>query len=154
MSNRTLYLWIALAIALMMVLLYLNYGKEIREKFSEKPAEKRVGLNDIRGMEIYHNGTPYTLNLKQQTGVALYLNEALFSETTDQLSAKKVSPAIEKIVVYRFEGLPPLEVTPIAYDNDNLLLSVPAWSGTGLFKDTSHGQLKTLLSQTYDQNNA
>lgn len=146
MSNKTLVILIGIAIVLMMTLFILNYVQIVETKSTEKHIE----LNDINGMEVYHKNVPYTLNLKQQVGVATYLNEAIpFEPSADE--GTKTPTAIEKIVIYRFGDLQPIDITPVYYHHDNLVFSSPEWKGTGLLMDNSNGKLKNLLSQTFDR---
>ncbi len=146
MSNKTLVVLIGIAIVLMMTLFILNYVQVVETKSTEKHIE----LNDINGMEVYHTNVPYTLNLKQQVGVANYFNEATPFEPS-AATEMRTPTIIEKIVIYRFENLPPVEITPVYYHHDNLVFSAPEWQGTGLLMDNSNGKLKNLLSQTFDR---
>ncbi|MEM1282366.1 MAG: hypothetical protein AAGG81_02300 [Chlamydiota bacterium] len=146
MSNKMLIVLIGLAIVLMMVLFFLNYVQIIETKTTEK----RVEANNINGMEVYHKNIPYTLNLNQQAKVATYLNEAVSFQPSGVLESRTPS-AIEKIVIYRFEDLPPIEITPVYYHQNNLIFSAPDWQESGLLMDNSNGKLKDLLSQTFDR---
>jgi hypothetical protein len=147
MSNKTVIVLIAITIALMAVLFISNYVQVLETESTEEHIE----LNAIRGMEIYHDNIPYTLNLKQQVGVATYLNEATHFEPTAAMDETKIPTAVEKIIIFRFENLPPIEVTPIYYDRQNLVFSAPEWREKGLFMDNSNGKLKDLLAQTFDR---
>lgn len=146
MSNKTLIFLIAIAIVLMMVLIIFNYVHVIETESTEE----HIGLNDIRGMEVYHKGTPYTLNLKQQVGVATYLNEAVQFQPAQPLEKSTTSTSIAKILIFRFDGLPPIDIIPVYYEQDNLVFSAQQWSEHGLFMEDSKGKLKNLLAQTFD----
>lgn len=143
MSDRTLVFLIGIVIALMVVLVIMNYVK-VAEKEGE---EEKIGINEIRGMEIYHEEVPYTLNLNQQVNVAKYLNTATRFQPEKELK----SPSnVEKILIYRFDNQEPLEITPVYYENSQLVFSAPSLSSRGLFMDNSKGKLQQILANAYD----
>jgi len=147
MSNRTLFIMISIVIVLMGVLVLSN----ISHVFQMQESERFIGYNEIRGMEVIHRGKPYTLNFAQQTSISRYLNESTnFDEQKQILDSKKKYP-IEKIVIFKFNGLEPIEITPVDFYEDNLIFSAPLWHDQGYLIENSGGNLRKILSLTYDQ---
>lgn len=112
------------------------------------PTQKYLKYNDVRGMAVKYQNLLYTLNFAQQNAVIDILNQAIpFAGVTSE----PTQPSdIQQMIVYQFEGKPDLILTPIAYINEQLVFTSPAWNPKGYFMEVSGGQLKTLLSQTYD----
>lgn len=145
MSPRTITALIVLFFVATGVLFFLNF----MEIYAVKADEKYIAFNDIRGMAIFHSDKPYTLNFEQQTESVRYLNEA---KTVDKMEiSPNTSPLnISRIVIYRFGKQMDIDITPIAYLNDELVFSAPLWEKEKYLKENSRGKLKKLLSQTYD----
>lgn len=144
MSNRVLFGMTGLVILCILVLLLLNAVPLI---WTPK-VETYLKYNDVRGMAVEHKKKLYTLNFEQQNDVIGFLNKSI---PVGNSVAKDKSPKLEitKIVVYRF-GKTDLVITPIEYNNHNLIFSSPDWNQDGLMKDVSKGGLEDLLAQTYD----
>lgn len=143
MSNRMLFWITGLGVACMAILLILN-----SLPFIWMPkTEKYLKYNDVRGMAVQHKDKLYTLNFDQQTKVVGYLNQAI--PLKDNAQAKPSTLEVSKIIIYRFDR-PDLILVPIEYKNNNLIFSSPDWNREGLMRDTSGGELKTLLESTYD----
>jgi len=141
MSNRTVTILVALFLAAMGVLFLIN----IMGIFAVKADEKYVAFNDIRGMAVYHAGKPYTLNFDQQTESIRFLNDSSAVDKTD------ITPLeVSRIVIYRYGKQLDIEITPIMYQNGELIFSAPLWDNEHYLKENSRGRLKKLLSQTYD----
>lgn len=65
-------------------------------------------------------------------------------------SGGEAKPDISKIVVYSF-GKPDIVLTPMGYYDEDMIFSAPQLTPTDYLMDLSRGQMKQLLSQTYDQ---
>lgn len=145
MNNRTLVTMTCLVILGMLVLLGLN----MTTIMSGQPAnEKYLRYNHVRGMAINHNQVLYTLNFNQQNKVIEILNRSV--RVVGVKPGKRQKPAIDKIIVYQFDGKPDLIISPVAYVDNNLVFSVPEWEEEGYLMELSEGGLQTLLSKTYD----
>jgi hypothetical protein len=130
----------------MLVLLALNMTDILTGQPSNQTYLK---YNDVQGMAISHNRLLYTLNFKQQNTIIDLLNLAV--PITEIKPGKRQPPNIEKLTIYQFQGQPPIVLTPIGYDaSQNLIFSAPQWVQNGYLMDLSEGDLKNLLSQTYD----
>ena len=145
MSNRTIFILTFAVLAGMGILLAMN----VLSFLGGHPAgQTYLKYNDVRGIAVGHSGLLYTLNFQQQNDVIELINRS--APITEIKAGKRQQPNIEKIVVYLFGNQPPLTITPIAYVNENLVFSVPAWSHDGYFMDLSDGDFHKLLAQTYD----
>jgi hypothetical protein len=144
MNNRNLmYLTIMVLIA-MGLLLVVN----ITTLFTMPKPERYIGYNDVRGMAIEHQKLLYTLNFDQQNDLIKYFNMAL-PINKDLQTVISSSVDFSKLVIYRFNQ-PDLIITPIAYEDDNLIFKIPEWNEQGYLQDISQGSLKELISSTYD----
>ena len=104
---------------------------------------------DVRGMAVEHNGKLFTLNFDQQNHVVAVLNQAVKVGSEKYFEAEDVDFGYERLLIYRFEE-PDLEMTPLAFINQQLLFRLPEWNPNGLIRETGPGELDYLLSQTYD----
>jgi hypothetical protein len=145
MSNRTLVVLTVLVIAGMLVLFGLNVTNILT---GQPPNQKYLKYNDIQGMAIGRNRVLYTLNFQQQNQVIEILNSAV--PITEIKSGKRNPPNIDKLVIYPLQGKPEIVLTPIAYVDNNLIFSAPDWVAHGYLMELSDGDLKNLLSKTYD----
>lgn len=146
MSNRTLFYLIISVVVVMGLLFIFNIISMI---WNPNP-EVYVSHNDVRGMAVQYHGKLFTLDFKQQNQTIDYLNRAL--PVSPQAPDSLTKPDIEKIVIYRFLGLPEIEIAPINLDrNGNYIFSAPLISPTSYLQDISQGDLFNLLSQTYDK---
>lgn len=147
MSNRTLTFLTLCVLLGIGVLLAINLMTILPQTSSKEYIER----GQVRGSAVQHDGKPYTLNFQQQNALIDHLNHAIEikKSATPELAATTPKLEIEKIIFYRFNANN-IEITPISYDGNNLIFSAPDWNRNGLLQDTSAGQLKTLLSQTYD----
>lgn len=144
MNNRLLFSLTGVVIVGMLILLALNMTATLT---GHPPRETYLKYNQIRGIEVGHNNLLYTLNFKQQNTLVKILNRSV--KVVGLKPGKHQKPAIDKIIVYRF-GLPDLVITPIAYIDDNLVFTVPEWDANGYLMELSDGNLRKLISQTYD----
>jgi hypothetical protein len=112
----------------------------------QKPITQTYLARDtVRGVEVVHKGKPYTLNFEQQNSMITLLNASLPIKAGVPTS----SLDFEKVIIYVFDA-PNIILTPISYVDENLVFSVPNWNKAGFLKDNSAGELKKLISQTYD----
>lgn len=105
--------------------------------------------NEVRGIAVFHNGTPFTLNFTQQNRLIDLLNLSLASEKIATPSQAD-HPPIEKISIYRF-GDSDIELEPLFYAEDNLIFTCRLWNWNGYMQDTTGGALRTLLAETFDK---
>jgi hypothetical protein len=145
MNNRTLFLLTTLVIISMLVLFGLNMNSILT---GQPPNQTYLKFNDVRGMAIEQHQMLYTLNFDEQNKIIDILNSAV--PITEIKSDKRQPPRIEKIVIYQFENKPDIVLHPIAYVDDNLILSAPNWVPNGYLMELSEGTLKELLSKTFD----
>ncbi len=145
MTNRTLIYLTALVLIGMVTLFAINMTSILTGKPEDQTYLK---YNHVRGMAVSHNQMLYTLNFKQQNDVIEILNRTV--RVVGVKPGKRQRPGIDKIIVYQFNDQPDLVITPIAYVDNNLVFSVPAWNPNGFFMEVSNGRLHQLLSQTYD----
>lgn len=144
MSNRNLVFMTILVLVCMGAMLILN----ITSVFSRSAGEKYLSYNGVRGMAIEHNKILYTLSFDQQNKMIEHINLSL-AIGGNAAKYDKSTLDFEKIIIYLFNA-PDLVLTPIAYYNQNLIYSVPAWNPQGYMQDISYGSWKNLISQTYD----
>lgn len=145
MKNRTLITVTGLVILGMIILLALN----MTSLLTGKPKNRTyLQYNEVRGMAIGYHQLLYTLNFTQQNQVIDILNRSV--KVIGVKPGKRERPEVDKIVVYQFEGKPDLIITPVAYIDDNLVYSVPQWEREGFLMELSGGDLRDLLSTTFD----
>lgn len=150
MSNRLITYMSILVIIGMGILFLINFfpgALSFPQLFQSAALEKFIKPNDVEGVEIIHDQKPYVLNFSQQNHLLELLNLATPTNIKPPEVAQDMD--IQKIVIHRLHGAP-IEITPLAYINNELLFSAPAWRSDGLLKDMSAGEMKTLLSHTYD----
>lgn len=145
MNNRTLIFMTALVLVGMGVLLGLN----LTNVFKGKPlGDTYINPNNVRGIEVKYQNTPYTLNFQQQNALIQFLNRSV--PTMGISEGKRQNVDIQQIIIYQFQEPKEIILTPIAYVNQNLFFSAPLWNQNGVMMDVSEGGLKKLLDQTYD----
>ena len=145
MNNRIVLFFTIAVLAGMGILLAINMSSIL----TGQPAHQTyLKYNNVRGMAVGHNQMLYTLNFKQQNDVIDILNRSV--RVLEVKPGKRQKPNIEKIVVYQFDHLPDLIITPIAYVDGNLVYSVPQWNEDGYMMELSDGDMQKLLTQTYD----
>jgi hypothetical protein len=144
MSNRVVTYMTAFVIIAIMILFAINSFP----LFQTAGKEPFLIRDIVKGIELIHEGKPYTLNFEQQNGLVTLIN--LAEPIQDPKDNPKKTPLdFEKIIIYQFNK-PNIELNPIGYVNDELVFSAPSWDKDHLLKDKSHGELKQLLSKTYD----
>lgn len=145
MNNRTLVLLTSLVLLAMFVLFAVNLTDILKR---QPPDQTFLKYNDIQGIAVKRNELLYTLNFNQQNKVIEILNFAV--PVTEIKSGKREPANIRELVIYPLEGKPEIVLTAIAYVDNDLIFSAPAWVPNGYLMELSEGNLKTLLSQTYD----
>lgn len=145
MDNRTVVILTVAVIFGMCILLALNLTNILT---GQPENQTFLKYNDIRGMAVEYHQQLFTLNFTQQNQVAAILNQAV--RTMGIKPGKRKKPAIDKIIIYQFNNQPDIIVTPIAYIGSNLAFSAPQWNANGYLIEVSEGELRDLLSQTYD----
>jgi hypothetical protein len=113
------------------------------ELFTSYRSNTYFNPNQVRGMAVFHNAIPYTLNFDQQNEVLNYLNEAIVVQEKGNVE----KAPFDKIVIYRFEQ-PELALEPIGVLQDNIIFSASSWNGNGYRMTNS--SLSDLITQTYD----
>lgn len=144
MSNRTLIVLTSLFFVGIIVLFSINMTSILT---GQQPKQTYLQYNNVRGMAIVQNKLKYTLNFQQQNKIIDILNEAV---PITELKENRKPPNIEKLIVYQFDGLPDIELTPIGYQEKNMIFSAPKWVENGYLMEVSEGNLQKLLAQTYD----
>ncbi|MBA3958542.1 MAG: hypothetical protein H0X51_09170 [Parachlamydiaceae bacterium] len=145
MNNRTLFWMTAFVLVGISALLAINTMKFI----DTKGTTNRVPRETVKGMAVFHDGKPYTLNFAQQNSLIDFLNAAK-PISLENVPDIKNATGIEKIVIYHFTGAD-TEIFPLSYtEQGNLRFSVPLWHPNTL-EDSSNGALKSLLTSTVDQ---
>ncbi|MBA2367921.1 MAG: hypothetical protein H0V82_02720 [Candidatus Protochlamydia sp.] len=145
MSNRTLLFLTALVILGMITLFALN----MQSILSGHPDDQTyLKYNHVRGVAVSYNDMLYTLNFDQQNELISILNRSV--RVVGVKPGKRKKPDIEQIIIYQFNDQPDLIIKPVAYVDNNLVFSAPAWNSDGYLMEISDGRLDQLLAQTYD----
>lgn len=146
MQTSTVIAMTAVVVLGIVTLLFLNF----------KPmAPVHVGTashlpgNDVRGMAVFHNGIPYTLNFEQQKLANDVINRAVEVKKSDYPKAEAPF-SFDKLVIYRFNA-PDVEIFPISYSDRNLVFSVPSLSQEKYFLELSGGEFKNMINASFDQ---
>lgn len=145
MTPRTITLLTIFLVIGVGILLILN-ALPMLNKYT---SDKFISRNDVRGTAISHKKTLYTLNFDQQNALIDILNTSVPIAKSSTQAASTGLLDFDKIIFYQFEKSD-IELTPIAYVDNNLVFSVPEWNPNGFLKENSNGALKKLLSQTFD----
>jgi hypothetical protein len=145
MSNRTLLFLTALVLIGMITLFALNMQSILTGQPDDQTYLK---YNHVRGAAVSHNEMLYTLNFDQQNELIDILNRSV--RVVGVKPGKRKKPEVEQIIVYQFNDQPDLIIKPVAYVDNNLVFSAPAWNPDGYLMEISDGRLHQLLSQSYD----
>lgn len=136
MSNMNIF-WLTLAALVAGVILLLM-------NFSTYSPFKQFSKNSVSGMAVEHNGELYTLSYEQQTAMIDLINKSVSAKETP---AQDPSIDVKKIVVYPLGNQKSFDLIPLTYTPEgNLLFTLQG----KVRKDVSGGELKQLLSTTYD----
>lgn len=144
MNNRNLTILIFSGVIGVVALLLINLAPDVRTVSSPQIASP----GNVKGMALYHAGTPFTLNFSQQEFVLDALNRSVKVKKSAYSSTKESFP-FEKIVLYRFNGTD-IEFVPVSQREQNLIFSAPAIDQDSYLLELSGGELNTLLNQTFD----
>lgn len=141
MTNRIL---ITLGIIALFLVILLN----IIPLFWSPNSQEYIAQDHVEGMAIVVKKVPYTLNFDQQKAVLSILNRAIpignYQSTPDDPSI-----FFDYLEIYRFDQKP-IQIKPLAWVNENLVFSVPAWS-EGDLMEVSKRQLFEILNEAYDK---
>jgi hypothetical protein len=142
-SNSLIFLTLLVVICSLVIL-----GLNLSYIFTASKNEKYLGFNDVRGMAIVHRNLPYTLNFEQQNLMVEHLNQSLLINKNPPV-ANPSQLNFSELIIYRFNAAD-IHLIPIGYEDENLIYTVPEWSGHGFFQDISAGNMKSLIEETYD----
>lgn len=147
MNNQTLYTLIAIVGLGVVVLLAFNFSDLL---MNESPNQDYLKYHEVRGIAVNHDNKLYTLSYKQQNTFIDILN--LSVPLNEIPHPMPLSIAIDRIIVYSFEGKPDIVLTPVSISEKNIVFSAPDFipEGHHYLMELSEGDLATLLSQTYD----
>jgi hypothetical protein len=144
MNNKTFtYLLIAGVIAMSAILLLNLAG--VTGLFQPQLTNEYLSRNDVRGIDIDHEGKLWTLNFEQQNKVINILNAAV--RTTEHFAPENTG--FDKLIIYRFNR-PDIILTPLKVVNNQLAFAITEWNLKGNLKESNAGELLQVLSQTYD----
>lgn len=144
MSNRTLGFLTALVILCMIVLFAINLNSIL----SGQPInQKYLQYNEVRGMAITRHKVLYTLNFEQQNEIVGILNQAI---PINVIEGERTPANIEQLIIYQFQELPDIVLTPIGYVGKDMIFAAPQWTPNGYLKELSEGTLQKLLTESYD----
>lgn len=108
-----------------------------------------ISHGEIRGAALSHENKLYTLNFNQQETLIDLINRSIPVGAPD-VQRGGTPPDFEKVVLYRF-GEPEVTLRPILYLSDgSLIYTIPGLHGEGYLQDVTSGEMKKLLSQSYD----
>lgn len=144
MKNSTLMGMTALVLFSIGTLILINFtpnGKAVSPK-SDFPV-------DVRGMAIFHDKIPFTLNFEQQQKALDAFTRAVEVKKEAYAEVKKSFP-FEKIAIYRFRG-EDIELFPIALEEENLVFAVPSLNPDVYYMELSGGELKAMLNNAFDR---
>lgn len=111
----------------------------------EKP---RILPADVTGVSLFDfENNEQKLNVANQDQLIGFLNKATPIDKQTVLE-KGTKTNFDKIVITRKNGKV-IEITAVAYIDDELVFSESLWSRNSLLKDNSKGALKTLVSNYF-----
>jgi len=149
MSKNTIYALVALVIIAILTLFGLNffssYEPQAPDSTKTNSKELRINKNQVKGIAVEKEGKIYNLNMKQQTEALTFLDRA---EPVDKKDYPNKDPKIgfNRIIVYRF-NLPDIMITPITYENKNLVFEVPLLSANSYMMEVSGGEFTNLIQK-------
>lgn len=143
MIRRQLIYLVVTTLVILSVLLLITAFFNLRTP----PSQKLLSYNDVNGIAVERNGIFYTLNFQQQNELIGFFNHAIaLDPPLLSLSQNEhlTQPSYTKITVYPFDR-PDIEITPVAYIDDQLLFASKTWNEGKQLLDTSKGALKQIL---------
>lgn len=141
MSNRTLLFMTVAVLAGVALLLLLNLTK----LFQTVESGQYISRMEIKGATLIRNQKNYTLNYEEQTELVSYINRALLVKK-DEIAQQGTPADFDKIILHRF-SLPDLTIVPVKMIGNELVFTESTINPNGWFKDTTHGELKTLINK-------
>jgi hypothetical protein len=130
--------FVAVAIGLLGVLIFLNYGAPV---FFKSP----LNPDQVEGIDVYHKGIPYTLNLSQQASFAAFLGESTEVKSPPNLQSNSID--VEKVLFYLLGEKKPLVLIP----KGESVVRFTYYTFDGKwYKEPKSGRLKEFLETTYD----
>lgn len=145
MSNKTLSILLIAVIASIGLLFAIN----LSNIYGEKTPQKFLLLNDISGMAVMHKQKQYTLNFEQQNNVANILNRSVKIDSSLASNQAHTIFEFDYLIIFRFDKKE-IKIRPIGFVNQQMLFEAPELYSEGLLRETGPGELKPLLSTTYD----
>lgn len=144
MSNR--------ATGVMLFLVFIAFGLLVMINtpgiFRGATKDQILTRSSVLGMATLHEGKLYTLNFEQQNQVLDILNRSLKIDSDRYLSGKHPKFGYDKLIIYLFDGKE-ISITPIAFENQQLIFQSPALNSKGLLRETGPGELNPLLTKTF-----
>ena len=150
MSKNTIYALVALVILAILILFGLNLYSSFEPQTPETSTntnskELRINKNQVKGIAVEKEGKIYNLNMKQQTEALAFLDRAEPVDKKDYPN-KDTKIGFNRIIVYRF-NLPDIVITPITYENKNLVFEVPQLSANSYMIELSGGEFTSLIQK-------
>ena len=107
----------------------------------------QLSAQNVEGVELYHDGSPYVLNFSQQQTFLLMLHNL---EAIKQSDLKDFRPSDkDKLVVYQFGGKT-TELFVQGESEDRLVFVIPSWHKTLFFIDSLGKELSDFLDNLHD----
>lgn len=120
------------------VLLFLHYAAPVL-------TTSLIDLSSIDGVDVYHKGVPYTLNLGQQNALGGLVNSSLNVTTAPSLEPNTID--VEKVIIYVLKE--PKNLVLIPKGENSVHFTYYSLDGK-IYKEPQPGKLKELLESTYD----
>lgn len=113
-KNLTYILFFSVGVMISFLYIFLN-----RVNISE--SEKIISLNDTRGIDLYLNNKPYTLNFKQQVNFIHGLCQLNKINESSEIIPTEFN---EKILIHRFNDLSSIEMILIGSLDNQLIYKI------------------------------
>lgn len=144
MDNRTIMLMTIAVLVGVALLLMLN----VTRLFHAVDTGQYLSRVEIRGITLVKDKKDYALSYDQQSKLVALINKAIMVKKAE-IAQPGTPPNFDKIVIMRFNQ-PDLTILPVKYIGEDLVFAEPSLNPNGWLKDTSHGELKTLITQVGD----
>lgn len=116
---------------------------DIKETISDY--KNKLNVADIKGIYIYYQGLPYSLNSSEQIKFIEMINRSEKFESSIKFNTNEEIESFEKIVILRFHHKDPLIIFPISYHNKYLIFTIPKWSQKYFFKEEISGEVEKFI---------
>jgi len=140
MGNRTVAWLLSIVVVAMALLIVINTLPLLMQPASEK----FIPRNTIRGMAVFRNKKPFTLNFEQQNKVAEILNRSVKVGMENYLTGETADFDYDLLKIYRF-GDEDIEIKPVGFVSNQLLLQSTDRNPKELIRETGPGELDPLL---------